>query len=83
MVDEKKYCHIINPETLMPAEYVASVSVICNNSALGDALSTTLFNMDIKTGMKLVENMDGVEAVWVDREYNKTFSTGFEKYIKK
>ena len=82
MVNGKKYCHIINPDTLMPSEYVASVSVICNDSALGDALSTTLFNMSIENGKKLVEETDGVEASWVDKEYNKTFSSGFDKYIK-
>lgn len=81
-VDGKKYCHIIDPDTLMPAEYVASVSVICNDSALGDVLSTTLFNMPIDDGLKLVEGLENVEAVWVDKEYNKTFSSGFEKYIK-
>lgn len=80
-VDGKKYCHIINPETLMPSEYVASVSVICNDSALGDALSTMLFNMSIDEGKAFVDNMDGVEAVWVDKNFNKTFSNGFEKYI--
>ncbi|MDE5995829.1 MAG: FAD:protein FMN transferase [Eubacterium sp.] len=82
MVDGKKYCHIINPDTLMPSEYVASVSVLCNDSALGDALSTTLFNMSVEDGKKLVEATEGVEAVWTDKEYNKTFSSGFEKYIK-
>lgn len=82
-VNGKKYCHIINPDTLMPSEYVASVSVICNDSALGDALSTTLFNMSIEDGKRLVEATDGVEAVWVDKEYNKTCSSGFDKYVKK
>lgn len=80
-VDGKKYCHIINPDTLMPSEYMASVSVICENSSLGDALSTTLFNMSIKKGKELVEKLNGVEAVWVDKEFNKTYSSGFEQYI--
>ncbi|MGN0535925.1 MAG: FAD:protein FMN transferase [Eubacterium sp.] len=80
-VDGKKYCHIINPETLMPAEYVASVSVLCTDSALGDALSTTLFNMPVEEGVKLIESMENVEAVWVDKNYNRTYSSGFEKYI--
>lgn len=82
VVDGKKYCHIINPDSLMPSEYVASVSVLCKDSALGDALSTTLFNMPIDEGMELVEKLNDVEAVWVDKEYNKTFSSGFEKYIE-
>lgn len=82
-VDGKKYCHIINPETLMPSEYMASVSVICNDSALGDALSTTLFNMSIDEGRKMIDSMQGAEAVWVDKNYHKTYSNGFEEYIKK
>lgn len=82
IVDGKKYCHIINPQTLMPSDFVASVSVICNDSALGDALSTTLFNMSIEDGQKLVESLSGVEAVWVDKEYNKFYSAGFEQLIE-
>lgn len=83
VVGGKKYCHIINPDTLMPSEYFSSVSVICKDSALGDALSTALFNMPIEDGQKLVDSMDDVEAVWVDTEYNKIFSSNFEQYIAK
>ena len=80
-VDGKKYCHIINPETLMPSEYMASVSVICKDSSFGDAMSTALFNMTIADGKKLVDSLDGIEAVWVDKKFNKTFSNGFNQYI--
>lgn len=82
-VDGKKYCHIINPETLMPSEYVSSVSVICEDSALGDALSTTLFNMPIDEGLEFIEKTENAEAVWVDKDYNETYSSGFKSYIKK
>ncbi len=81
-VDGKNYCHIINPDTLMPSEYVSAVSVICTSSSLGDVLSTALFNMPIDEGVEFVEKLENVEAVWVDKDYNKTFSSGFEKYIK-
>ena len=80
-VDGKRYCHIIDPDTLMPAEYVSAVSVICEDSALGDALSTSLFNMPIEQGMKLVEDMQGVEAIWTDKGYNTYYSSAFESYI--
>ena len=80
-VDGKKYCHIINPETLMPSEYMASVSVICKDSSFGDAMSTALFNMTIEDGKNLVDSLDGIEAVWVDKEYNKTFSKGFKQFL--
>lgn len=82
-VNGRQYCHIIDPETLMPAEYASSVTVICEDPALGDALSTTLFNMPIEQGMGLVEDMQGVEALWADKELNKYYSSGFSSYIKK
>lgn len=81
-VDGRKYCHIIDPQTLMPADYSASVSVVCGDSALGDALSTALFNMPVEEGKSLVDAMEDVEAVWVDRDYNRTYSQGFQGYIK-
>lgn len=83
MVDNKKYCHIINKDTLMPSEYVSGVSVICDDSAFGDAMSTALFNMPIDEGVNLVNSLDGIEAVWVDKEYNKTFSNGFDEFVEK
>lgn len=83
IVDGKKYCHIIDPKTLYPAEYLSGVSVLCDDSALGDALSTTLFNMTIEDGKRLIDDLKNVEAVWVDKDYNVVYSAGFEKYIKK
>ncbi len=69
-VDGKRYCHIIDEKTLMPADRYSSVSVICNDSALADALSTALFILPYDEGKKIVNSLDGVEAVWVDKEYN-------------
>jgi len=80
-VDGKRYCHIINPDTLYPSEYMTSVTVICADAALADALSTTLFNMRIEDGVELIKKTDGVEAVWVDKEYRKTYSDGFTAYL--
>lgn len=76
----KKYCHIIDPKTLMPAEYFSSVTVICNDSALADRLSTELFILPLEEGKRIIESLSGVEAVWVDKEYNATYSSGFEQY---
>jgi thiamine biosynthesis lipoprotein len=65
IVNGKRYHHIIDPETLMPSEAYTSVAVLCESSAMGDALSTALFCMDLESGMALVESLDGVEAIWV------------------
>lgn len=65
VVDGKRYHHIIDPATLMPSEGFLSVSILCGSSAMGDALSTALFCMDLESGKALIESIDGAEAMWV------------------
>lgn len=79
-VNGKNYHHIINPETLMPAEYFASVSVLTKSSAVADAYSTALFTMDYKKGRELIENTPDTEALWIMPNGEKRYSSGFEKY---
>ncbi len=81
-VDGKRYHHIIHPDTLMPAEGFLSVSVICSDSGLGDALSTALFCLSKEAGLELVESMSGIEAMWVTDDGVKTVSSGWNKYVK-
>ena len=80
IVDGKRYHHIIDPETLMPAEGFISVSVLTKNSALGDALSTALFCMSLEDGSALVESLDGVEAEWVFPDGTRELSSGWGNY---
>ncbi len=82
-VGGKPYHHIIHPDTLMPAEGFLSVSVICKDSGLGDAMSTALFCLTLDEGLILVESMPGVEAMWVTDDGTKTVSSGFNEYVKK
>lgn len=82
-VDGKKYCHIINPKTNMPANKFKSVSIVCEDSALADALSTALFILPLEEGQRLIESLDGVEAMWADEKLNKIYSSGFPNYILK
>ena len=80
MVAGKKYHHIIDKDTLMPAEGLLSVSIICSDSGLGDGLSTALFCMSIEDGMALIESLEGVEALWVAEDETKYYSSGFDNY---
>ncbi|PWJ52374.1 thiamine biosynthesis lipoprotein [Faecalicatena contorta] len=79
-VDGKQYHHIIDPETLMPAEYFLSVSIICEDSGMADALSTAVFNIPYEEGSKMVEGLDGVETLWVFSDHTMKYSSGFEKW---
>lgn len=81
-VDGKPYHHIIHPETLMPSEGYVSVSVVCPDSGMADALSTALFCMEYEDGVDLIELLDEVEAMWVTENGEKLFSSGWKQYEK-
>ena len=80
VVDGKRYHHIIDPDTLMPEDLYLSVSVVCQSSADGDALSTALFCMTPEEGLALVESLPGAEAHWVLNDGTRVTSSGWQKY---
>lgn len=81
MVDGDRYCHIIDGDTLMPANYFTSVSVVLKDSGVADALSTSVFNMPFEEGLAFVNGLEGVEAIWVLHDGSLKYSDGFEQYI--
>lgn len=81
-VDGKEYHHIIDPITLMPAQYVTAVSIITMDSGFADALSTTIFNMPLEDGQKLIESLPDTEALWVEKDGEIIYSTGFQAYVQ-
>ncbi len=80
-VDGKNYNHIIDPSTLYPSEYFASVSVVTDVSMYADALSTALFCLSYEEGIKLLENFNNTEAMWVTHNGQKLYTENFKKYI--
>lgn len=80
-VEGKRYCHIIDPDTLMPADYFASVTILCKDSAVADALSTAVYNMSLKEGMELIHSWAGVEAMWVLKDGTIYYSKYFDRYL--
>ena len=78
-VDGVRYHHIIDPETLYPADIWRSVTIICDRSDVADALSTALFCMPLDEGMALIKEY-GAEALWVDKSGAVTRSEGFKDY---
>ena len=82
MLDGKRYHHIIDPDTRMPAELWRSVTVLCADSGVADMLSTALFLMDRAQGMALLE-IYNAEAMWLDWAGNCYYSAGFEARLKK
>ncbi len=78
----QKYHHIIDPDTLMPANHMKSVTVIADDSRLGDILSTVLFLMPIEEGQMFIEN-ENAEAIWHNNENQIITSSGMNQYEQK
>ena len=75
------YGHIIDKDTLRPAGYCSSVSVICKDAALADALSTALFCMSFEEGLALVSSLEDVNAIWLWLDGTINFTMGIESFM--
>lgn len=81
VVDGVRYSHIIDPDTLMPPEEFASVSIISDDSGMADALSTAVYNMPFAEGLAWIDGMEGAEAMWIFKDGSIRYSSGFEQFI--
>lgn len=74
----RRYHHIIDPDTLFPELRYQSVTIMTEDSALADALSTAVFNMELEEGQSFIKSMDGVEAMWILNDGSLVFSENFK-----
>ena len=72
MIDGQRYSHTIDPKTGYPVKGIKSVTVICSNAELADALATPITVMGTKAGLFLVDQLKGVECIIID-DNNKLF----------
>ncbi|NLZ70334.1 MAG: FAD:protein FMN transferase [Clostridiaceae bacterium] len=75
--DGRFYHHIIDPQTLQPAQGYLSITVYSSDSGLADALTTGLFCLDLETGMDLIESLQGIEVVWLLSDRSLRLSSGW------
>lgn len=69
----KRYHHIISPDTLYPADEYLSVSVLYGESRWADALSTALFSQSIEDGKKILSSFEGIGVLWITKEGEKIY----------
>lgn len=64
--DGRIYHHILDPDTGYPAESdILGVSIICDSSLAGDAMSTTCLALGSLEAEKLIADTEGMEAVFI------------------
>ena len=80
-VDGVQYHHVIDKDTLMPAAYFSSVTILTPNSGLADALSTALFTMSYEDGLALVSAIGNVDVLWITPDGTQYYTAGFSALI--
>lgn len=73
------YHHLLDPASGYPVNNgLAAVTILSDQSMVGDMLSTTCFVLGEQDGLALVERTDGVEALFVRADGTQVASSGFE-----
>lgn len=81
--DGKRYHHIIDPKTALPTDNeLRSVSIITKSSMTADAYSTACMVLGLEKGKKLVENTEGLEAVFILKNGNNIKVLNPERVFK-
>lgn len=76
----KTFHHIINPSTGYPSESdIISVTIISDYSIDGDGLSTGVYIMGIDKAIKLIEGINGVDAIFITKDKEIHVTSGIKE----
>lgn len=81
--DGKRFSHIIDPTSGQPCDYCEAVTIITHNDIDADGLATGIFVLGDKLGMKLIDSLENVEGIIVNKQGELLFSKGMNKYYRK
>ncbi len=75
--DGKHYHHILSTRDGYPVENgLISVTIVADRSIDADCLSTATFALGLDAGMKLVQSLSGVEAIFIDSDFRVSLTPG-------
>ena len=74
----KYYGHIINPHTGYPATGLRSVTIICPDVELADALDDAVFVLGPEAGLALINRLKGVDATVINDAGQTLVSKGMQ-----
>ena len=82
VLEGKRYHHIIDPRTGYPATASRSVTIWADDAFTADAIDDAVFILGPEKGLALVESLDGVGAVIVDKNNKVWVSKRLEGHFK-
>ncbi|TKC00932.1 FAD:protein FMN transferase [Pedobacter cryophilus] len=69
IINGKKYSHTIDPHTGFPVGGIKSVSIICPQAELADALATPVMVMGVAVGLNLINQLKNVACIIIDDDH--------------
>jgi thiamine biosynthesis lipoprotein len=79
IIGGKKYAHTIDPKTGYPVSGIKSVTVICPNAEVADAMATPIMVMGIKAGLHMINQIKHISCIIVD-EMDKIYTSANIKF---
>jgi thiamine biosynthesis lipoprotein len=77
----KRYHHIFNPKDGLPSDGCQSVTIICKEGMVADALATAVFVLGPEKGYVLCQKLKGVDCLIVDKEGKIILAPGLKSRI--
>ena len=74
VINGKKYSHTIDPHTGFPVTGIKSVSIICPQAELADALATPVTVMGVEVGLNLINQLSNVACIIID-DHNRLYTS--------
>ncbi len=78
--EDKRLHHILDPRTGRSPDYTSAVTVVTPTAMEADALSTAVFVLDPQDGLRMLNQLDGVEGVIVTKGQEVLRSREMNRY---
>lgn len=74
MIGGKRYSHTIDPKTGLPITGIKSVTIICPNAEIADAMATPVMIMGVEAGLDMVNQVKGLACIIID-DHDKIYTS--------
>ncbi len=78
--NDRRYHHILDPETGFPADNeLNSVTIVSDTALDGDIYSTAIFVMGLDKGLAFIESLDSIEGALITKDNDVYVSSGLSE----
>ncbi|HND54249.1 MAG TPA: DUF2271 domain-containing protein [Pirellulaceae bacterium] len=76
-IQGRRYSHLLDPRTGRPVDHVLSATIVARTALDADALATACSVLKVDESLRLIESLDGVECLIVERDGARHASRGW------